>query len=317
MGKKSLRNKKNNKSGGESYSSSDFPFLWSFKNKLFNSGLFLAGITVILIVAGIFVSLIIASLPSIKEFGIDFLFSTKWNPVIEKFGALPFLVGTLLTSFLALAICIPFSLAISILLGEYFTEGWFASLVKTLTELLAGIPSVIYGFWGMFFLVPVVRYLENVIGVQPYGIGIFTSSLILAIMIIPYSASLGRDVIEMVPSEYKEAAYSLGATRFEVIKKIILPYSRSGIFAGIILALGRAVGETMAVTMLIGNSNKMPDSIFSPGNTMASVIANEFNESTFELYTSSLIEIGAVLFIVTIVINLVGKYIIKKFEVET
>jgi phosphate transport system permease protein len=166
---------------------------------------------------------------------------------------------------------------------------------------------------GLFVLVPIVRSLELKIGVTPYGIGIFASSLILTIMIIPYAASLGREMVRMVPSSLKEAAYALGATRYEVIRNVILPYSRSGLLAGVLLSLGRALGETMAVTMVIGNTSVIPNSIFAPGNTMASVIANEFTEAASSLYLSALIEIGLVLFLVTVVINMVGKRIIKRF----
>jgi phosphate transport system permease protein len=164
--------------------------------------------------------------------------------------------------------------------------------------------------------VPAVRFIEIKLGVTPYGVGIATSSLILAVMIIPYSASLGREVLQLVPAELKEAAYSLGATRFEVIRRVILPYVVSGVTAGNILALGRAVGETMAVTMVIGNANVIPQSIFAPANTMASVIANEFTEATSTLYLSSLVEIGLLLFMVTLVINIIGKQIIKKMSVQ-
>jgi phosphate transport system permease protein len=205
---------------------------------------------------------------------------------------------------------------LSIFLGEYSTKGTVASLLQSAIELLAGIPSVIYGFWGLFILVPIVRSIEIKLGVTPIGVGIFTSALVLSIMIIPYAASLGREVIRLVPDELKEAAYSLGATRFEVIKKVILPYVISGITAGNLLALGRAIGETMAVTMVIGNSNVIPKSIFAPANTMASVIANEFTEATDDIYLSSLVEIGLLLFMVTMVINIVGKQIIKKMSVQ-
>lgn len=163
---------------------------------------------------------------------------------------------------------------------------------------------------------PIVRFIEIKLGVTPIGVGIFTSALVLSIMIIPYAASLGREVIRLVPDELKEAAYSLGATRFEVIKKVILPYVISGITAGNLLALGRAIGETMAVTMVIGNSNVIPKSIFAPANTMASVIANEFTEATDHIYLSSLVEIGLLLFMVTMVINIIGKQIIKKMSVQ-
>ena len=180
------------------------------------------------------------------------------------FGALPFLVGTLLTSFIALIISIPFSLSIAIFLGEYATKGTVSSLLKSAVELLAGIPSIVYGFWGIFVLVPLIRNVELKLGVAPYGVGILTASVVLAIMIIPYSASIAAEVIQLVPADLKEAAYSLGATRFEVVRRIIVTYARSGIFAGILLALGRALGETMAVTMVIGNSHFLPTSHFQP-----------------------------------------------------
>jgi len=162
----------------------------------------------------------------------------------------------------------------------------------------------------------VVRYFQIKFGIQPYGVGIFTASIVLSIMIIPFSASLGREVIEMVPAEIKEAGYSLGATRYEVIKYIVLPYCKTGIIAGLLLALGRAIGETMAVTMVIGNSNLMPANIFSPANTMASIIANEFTEAVTELHLSSLIEIGIVLFIVTTLVSITGKLIIRRFVIH-
>jgi len=282
----------------------------------FQKALFVCAVAIVVLLTAIFLSLLLHSFPSLRSFGLSFFLGTAWDPVSRQFGALPFLVGTLLTSFLSLLICLPFSLSISIFLGEYFTEGALSSFLKNVTELLAGIPSVIYGFWGLFALVPVVRKIEMNLGIPPYGVGIFTASLILSVMIIPYAASIGREVITLVPSDIKEAGYSLGATRQEVITKIILPYARSGIMAGILLALGRALGETMAVTMVIGNSNILPHSIFSPGNTMASVIANEFTEATGRLYLSSLIEIGLLLFLVTLVINITGRYIIKKIGIE-
>jgi phosphate transport system permease protein len=282
----------------------------------FQKALIMSAAAIVVLLAAIFLSLLIHSLPSLKAFGLGFFFSKQWDPVTSRFGALVFLVGTLLTSFLALLIALPFSLAISIFIGEYFREGILSSFLKQVTELLAGIPSVIYGFWGLFVLVPIVRSLEDKLGITPYGVGILTASVILSVMIVPYAASMGREVIALVPSELKEAGYSLGATRQEVITKIILPYARSGIAAGILLALGRALGETMAVTMVIGNSNVLPHSIFSPGNTMASVIANEFTEATGRLYLSSLIEVGLLLFLVTMVINIIGKYIIRKVSVE-
>ena len=285
------------------------------KDNIFRAMYYVSAIILILLVLAIFITLIMHSFLSIKTFGIKFIFSKTWDPVAGEFGALPFLVGTILTSFLALLISIPFSISISIFLGEYYREGYISSFLKSAVELLAGIPSVIYGFWGLFVLVPLVRMLEIKIGVAPYGIGIFTSSIVLTIMIIPYSASIGREVINLVPADLKEAAFSLGATRYEVIKKVVIPYVRSGIFAGILLSLGRALGETMAVTMVIGNSNYIPKGIFDPANSMASVIANEFTEAVGKLYLSSLIEIGLLLFIVTAIINMIGKYIIKRVSI--
>jgi phosphate transport system permease protein len=271
-----------------------------------------SSILIVLLITGMFLTIAWQSFPSLGEFGFRFITGTTWDPVAGEFGALPFIAGTLITSFLAILISTPFSIAIAIFLGEYYREGYFSSFLRSTIELLAGIPSIIYGFWGLFVLTPLIRELETFAGAAPYGVGILTASLILSIMIIPYSASLAREVICLVPAEIKEASYSLGATRFEVIRKIVLPYVRSGIVAGILLSLGRALGETMAVTMVIGNSNFMPKSLFDPGNTMASLIANEFTEATEKIYISSLIEIGLLLFVITAVINISGKYIIRK-----
>ncbi|MGN6541073.1 MAG: phosphate ABC transporter permease subunit PstC [Ginsengibacter sp.] len=285
----------------------------NFKEKAFKKTLTISAIIAVIILIAIFFTLLINSFPSIKALGAGFFYEKTWDPVADEYGALPFLAGTLLTSFLALIISTPFSIAVSIFLGEYYKKGIVAETFKNVIDLLAGIPSVIYGFWGLFVLVPVVRVIEMKLNVPPYGVGIFTSSIILAIMILPFSVSLSRQVISMVPDHLKEAAYSLGATRFEVITKIIIPYTKSGLFAGLLLALGRALGETMAVTMLIGNTHSIPTGIFSPGNTMASVIANEFSEATGKIYTSALIEMGLFLFVVATVINIIGKQIIKRF----
>ncbi len=283
--------------------------------KRFNITLAASGTFIVVLLFAIFATLLIAAIPSIKEFGLFFFAGKIWDSSSETFGALPFLAGTLLTSFLALLISIPFSIAISIFLGEYFKGGAVSTFLRSSVEVLAGIPSVIYGLWGLFLLMPAVRFLETQLGAPPHGVGILTSSLILAVMIIPFSASIGREVITLVPGDLKEAAYSLGATRFEVIKNIVIPYARSGIIAGILLALGRAIGETMAVTMLIGNSNFLPTSIFSPANTMASVIANEFAEAT-GITASSLIYIALVLFFVTMIVNIIGTYVIQKISIE-
>ena len=283
---------------------------------LFRRSLIIIGGAMLVLVLGILLTLIVESIPSMKALGIKYLWGRVWDPVNNIYGAFPFLLGTLLTSFLALIISIPFSFAIAIYLGEYKPRGWLSNFLKNIVELIAAVPSVIYGFWGLIVLVPMVRTLEIKLGVLPYGIGIFTASLILAIMIIPYAASLGREMIRLVPSSLKEAAYSLGATRYEVIRSVVLPFTKSGLFAGILLSLGRALGETMAVTMVIGNTSLIPTSIFAPGNTMASVIANEFTEADHSVYLSALIELGLVLFLVTVVINMIGKRIIKKFTNE-
>lgn len=272
---------------------------------------------IVLLVVGLFITLVYKSIPTITSLGIKFLWGKTWDPVNNVYGAWPFLIGTLLTSFTALIICIPFAYAIAIYLGEYNPRGWLSDLLKNAVELIAAVPSIIYGFWALFILVPVVRTFEMKIGVPPYGVGIFSASLVLSVMIIPYAASLGTTLIRMVPSPLKEGAYALGATRFEVIRNVVLPYTRSGLFAGILLSLGRALGETMAVTILIGNTSaigdKFKDIFFGPGNTMASVIANEFSEADHTSYYSALIELGLVLFLVTVVINLIGKRIITRF----
>jgi phosphate transport system permease protein len=282
----------------------------------FKRTLVIIALVMVVITLGVLITLVVHAMPSIKALGFSFFWSRTWDPVSNVYGALPFLVGTLVTSFLALIISIPFSYAIAIYLGEYKPTGWLSGLLKNIVELVAAVPSVIYGFWALVVLVPIVRALEAKLGVATYGVGIFTSSLVLAVMIIPYAASLGRELIRMVPSALKEGAYSLGATRYEVLKHVILPYTKSGLFAGMLLSLGRALGETMAVTMVIGNTSIMPKSIFDPGNTMASVIANEFTEADRSVYLAALIELALVLFLVTVLVNIVGKIIIKRFSNE-
>ncbi|WP_022852938.1 phosphate ABC transporter permease subunit PstC [Thermodesulfatator atlanticus] len=272
-----------------------------------------AGIVVILLIFASLITLLIQSWPAIKEFGLSFLWSTEWDPIAQKYGALPFIVGTLLTSLLALAIATPFAIAGAIFLGELAPKS-IADPVSFIMELLAGIPSVIYGLWALFFLVPIVRSFEIKIGAPPYGMGIFTASLVLAIMILPYALSVARDVIKLCPRDLKEAAYGLGATRWETIKGVILPYAKSGIVAGIVLALGRALGETMAVTMVVGNRNVVPSSIWDLGNTMASVIANEFNEAQ-GIHLAVLVEIGFLLFLITVIVNLIARIFIIKTRV--
>jgi len=266
---------------------------------------------ILIVAGGMVLSLVSGSIPAFKEFGHKFLTSDTWNPTEgrEAYSALPFIVGTLMTSVTALLIALPLSFASSLFLGEYYRNTKVANVLGTMVDLLAGIPSIVYGLWGFYVLRPILFDL----GLGNQGFGVFTAGLILSIMIIPYATSLSNEIISMVPNDLKEAAYSLGATRLEVIWNVTIPGARSGIVAGYILAFGRALGETMAVTMLIGNANLIPKGLFSSGNTMASVIANQFGEAD-GLKLSSLIAIGLLLFVMTGIINGVGKYIIKKFD---
>jgi phosphate transport system permease protein len=280
-------------------------------DRLTKAFLFSASLLIVLIAAGIVLSLAGGAVPAFREFGFRFLFINAWDPTEgrELYGALPFIAGTLITSVIALIICIPLAFSTSLFIAEYFRGTRASGVLSSLVDLLAGIPSIVYGLWGFYVLRPLIVNL----GLSEQGFGIFTSSLILAIMIIPYATSISSEIIAMVPSELKEAAYSLGATRYEVIFNVILPTSRSGIVAGFILAFGRAIGETMAVTMLIGNSNSVPSGLFDTGNTMASIIANQFGEAS-GLKLSALIAIGLILFVITGVVNGIGKYIIKRFS---
>ncbi len=282
-----------------------------WENKIFLRWLSFSGIITIILLAAFFITLTVSSWPAIKANGIGFLWGRTWDPVKENFGMLPFLIGTLLTSFLALIISAPFSIAAAIFLGEYYSKGTIPSIFRNIIELLAAIPSVVYGFWGLFTLAPLIRPIEMKLHLPSSGLGILTASIVLAIMLIPYSVSLVRQVISMTPLQLKEAAYALGSTQTEVIWKVVLPYNISGISAGFLLSLGRALSETMAVTILIGNSSELPHNLFSASNTMASVIANEFTEAVSNVYSASLIEIGLLLFIVTMIINLIGRSIIK------
>ena len=280
-------------------------------DKVTKTVLFSASLLVLIVSAGIVFSLAKGSIPAFKEFGLKFIITNEWNPTTGKevYGALPFIAGTLITSILALIICLPLAFSTSLFVAEYFRNTRVANILSSLVDLLSGIPSIVYGLWGFYTLRPFIIKL----GLSDQGFGIFTSSLILAIMIIPYATSLSTEIIAMVPDELKEAAYSLGATRLEVIFHVIIPTASSGIIASYILALGRALGETMAVTMLIGNSNVIPSGLFATGNTMASIIANQFGEAS-GLKLSSLIAIGLILFAITGIVNSLGKYIIRKFS---
>ncbi len=276
----------------------------------------LSGYLAIAILCGVFITLASKAALSLQETGLSFFYTSTWDPVRDSFGAFPFFIGTMVTSVLALTISLPFSFALAIFLGEYLKQGRLSNIVSTTLDLLAGIPSVIYGFWGLFVLVPLIRDFQNMLGIVPHGVGIFSSSIVLALMIVPYSASISREVIALVPQDLKEAAQSLGATQFEVVTRVILPYAKSGIFAGILMSFGRAISETMAVTMLIGNANKIPTSLFSPANTLASVLANEFAEASEALYLSSLISLALMLFFITAIFSFVGRWIIRRWMVN-
>lgn len=271
-----------------------------------------AALVVPLICVAMLISLIGDSALAFDEFGFfRFITSSQWSYTEgnEHYGALPFIAGTLESTFLALLFCMPFSLTVALFVGEYYRGRTVATIFGTITDLLAGIPSIIYGLWGFYVLRPIVVAL----GLSDQGSCILTASLVLAIMIVPYAASLSAEFIKMVPSELKEAAYSLGATRGEVLRTVVFPTAGSGIFSAFILAIGRALGETMTVTMLIGNTNQMPTSLFATGNTMASIIANQFGEAD-GLKLSSLFAIALLLFTITAVINLVGKILIHRAQ---
>ena len=280
------------------------------QDKLFKVLLILSAIVIPVIGGGIIYSLTVDASGAFEEFGLwHFIFSDDWVTTAgkESYGALPFITGTLLTTALALLMCIPFSLPVALFTGEYFRGKKIAAVLGTVIDLLAGIPSIIYGLWGFYVLRTVFMHLN----LSPQGSGILTAAFVLAIMIVPYAASLSAEFIKMVPSDLKEGAYAMGATRAEVIKRVIFPMAGSGIFSAYILAIGRALGETMTVTMLIGNTNQMPDTLRTTGNTMASIIANQFGEAD-GLKLSSLIAIGLLLFLITAIINIIGKILIRR-----
>ena len=279
-------------------------------DKLYRIILFVAALIMPIVCGGVVYALVTDAYDAFEHFGfLKFLSSSEWSYTEgdEQYGALPFITGTLMTTLLALIFCIPFSLPVALFVGEYFKGTKVASVLSSVTDLLAGIPSIIYGLWGFYTLRPIIMSLN----ISPQGSGVLTASLVLAIMIIPYAASLSAEFIKMVPNDLKEGAYSLGATRAEVVRKVVFPVAGSGIFSSYVLAIGRALGETMTVTMLIGNTNNIPDSITSTGNSMASIIANQFGEAD-DLRLSSLIAIGLILFLITALINMIGKIMIKR-----
>ena len=284
-----------------------------------NLTLFFSIFMVVILVALVFI-LTRDAMPAINKFGFSFITNTMWNPVTDVFGALPSIYGTLVTSLIGLLIAIPISFGAAIFLVE-LAPNWLKGPASFIIEMLAAIPSVIIGLWGLYVLVPVVRQpIEKWLGSHlgglpffqgpPFGVGFLAAGLVLAIMTIPIITAVSRDSMKAVPNEQREAMYALGATRWEVINKAVLPYCRTGMVGGVILGLGRALGETMAVTMVIGNSNKLTASLFSPGTTIASTIASQFGEASTGVQTGSLIELALILFGVTLIVNVIARTLV-------
>jgi phosphate transport system permease protein len=287
-----------------------------------------AAITVLVILGGIIISLVDGSWLALRTFGLNFLLVDTWNPVTEKFGAIAPIYGTLVTSAVAMLIAVPVGLFIALFLTE-LCPLWLRRPIGIAIELLAGIPSIIYGIWGLFVFAPFLQqyvqpFLINVFGEipvlstlfagPPYGIGILTAGLILAIMVLPFITSISRDVFTAVPPVLKEAAYGLGCTTWEVVRYVVLPYARVGVIGGVMLGLGRALGETMAVTFVIGNAHRISGSLLAPGTTISATIANEFTEAVGDLYTSALIALGLILFVITFIVLAAARYMLMRLN---
>jgi len=287
-----------------------------------------AALAVLAVLAGVILALVAGALPALTTFRLDFLTSQRWNPVTEQFGALAPIYGTLVTSLIAMVIAVPVGLLIAMFLTE-LCPLWLRRPIGIAVELLAGIPSIIYGIWGLFVFAPflqrtlqpaLIQLFGHVPGLNalfagpPYGIGMLTAGLLLAVMVLPFVTSISRDVFEAVPPVLKEAAYGLGCTTWEVVRNVVVPYARVGIIGGIMLGLGRALGETMAVTFVIGNAHRISGSILAPGTTISATIANEFTEAVGDLYTSSLIALGLILFVITFIVLAVARYLLLRLE---
>jgi phosphate transport system permease protein len=287
-----------------------------------------AAIAVLVILSGIIIALFLGSLPALRAFGVGFLYQEVWNPVTEQFGALAPIYGTIVTSLIAMAIAVPIGLMIAVFLTELCPQ-WLRRPIGIAIELLAGIPSIIYGIWGLFVFAPFLQQtlqpfligafgnipvLSTLFEGPPYGIGMLTAGLILAIMVLPFVTSISRDVFEAVPPVLKEAAYGVGCTTWEVVRYVVLPYARVGVIGGVMLGLGRALGETMAVTFVIGNAHKVSSSLLAPGTTISATIANEFTEAVGDLYTSSLILLGLILFVITFIVLSAARFMLMRIE---
>ncbi|MBX6324267.1 MAG: phosphate ABC transporter permease subunit PstC [Rhodospirillaceae bacterium] len=299
---------------------------WS--DVLFRRGTGAAALAVLLVLGGVIVSLVEGAAPALERFGPGFLIRQSWNPVTETFGAAAPVYGTLVTSAIAMLIAVPVGLGIAIFLTELCPPA-LRRPIGIAVELLAGIPSIIYGIWGLFVLAPLLQRhvqpalidafagvpgLEALFAGPPYGIGVLTAGLILAIMVLPFVASIARDVFEAVPPVLKESAYGLGCTTWEVVRRIVLPYTRVGVIGGIMLGLGRALGETMAVTFVIGNAHRISGSILAPGTTISATIANEFSEAVGDVYTSALVALGLILFVITFIVLAVARWLLMRIE---
>ena len=299
-------------------------------DKLFRYTTMFFAFLVFILLFGIIITLLVGSLPALKMFGASFYTSTAWNPVTIDFGGVVPIYGTFITALIAMLIGIPVSFGIAIFITE-LSPNWLKRPIGVAIELLAGIPSIIYGMWGLFVFAPlfadhVQPWMNDTLGAlpligvlfqgPPMGIGMFTAGFILAIMVIPYTASVMRDVFEIVPSMLKESAYGLGSTTWEVIWNVVLPYTKTGVVGGIMLGLGRALGETMAVTFVIGNAHELSASLMMPGNTISSALANEFTEAVGDVYTSSLITLGLTLFVITFIVLSLAKLLLIRLSLR-
>jgi len=287
-----------------------------------------AAIAVLIILGAVILSLIQGSVPALRAFGLNFLIEERWNPVTERFCALAPIYGTLVTAFISMLIAVPVGLMIAVFLTE-LCPMWLRRPIGIAIELLAGIPSIIYGIWGLFMFAPFLQQtlqpfliavfgdipvLSSLFAGPPYGIGVLTAGLVLAIMVLPFITSISRDVFESVPPVLKEAAYGIGCTTWEVVRHVVLPYARVGVIGGIMLGLGRALGETMAVTFVIGNAHRVSASLLAPGTTISATIANEFTEAVGDLYTSSLIALGLILFVITFIVLAAARFMLLQIE---
>jgi phosphate transport system permease protein len=295
---------------------------------VFRWATFASALLVLAILAGVMISLIYGSWPALSAFRFDFLTTQVWNPVTEKFGALAPIYGTVVTSIIAMLIAIPIAFGIAVFLTETCPR-WLRTPIGIAIELLAAIPSIVFGIWGLFILAPILQLhvqpwlIEHIgpwpiIGAlfqgAPYGIGLLTAGIVLAIMVLPFITAVMREVFLVTPTAIKEAAYGVGATQWEVVWDVVLPWSRSGVIGGIMLGLGRALGETMAVTFVVGNAHRINTSLIAPSTTIAASIANEFAEAVGELYTSSLMALGLILFVITFVVIAAARLLLLRLE---